>query len=434
MLKSLGLEKMDDLFQSIPASVPQHAPNLPAPCSEAEVLQEALRLSQKNLGTDRYLSFLGAGAYDHYIPSAVGHLIGRSEFYTAYTPYQPELSQGTLQSIYEFQTMICQLTGMEVANASMYDGASALAEAALMAMRITKKHRLLLSPWLHPHYRQVLETYLSGLSVELVEAPSRDYRIDPDAPKSLLTDDTAALLMQSPNFLGFIEDLPALGSLLADHPALLVTAVNPISLGLLISPGESHADIAVGEGQPLGLPLSFGGPYFGFFATRQKYVRQLPGRLVGATHDAQGQTGYVLTLQTREQHIRREKATSNICSNQALCALAATIYLSLLGKEGLREVAERNMANSHYLAEQICEISGFEPLGSAPFFNEFPLRVPVAPEEINRKLLEQGIIGGLVLGRYFPELDDCLLFCATETKSVEDLDHLAEVLEGATRG
>jgi glycine dehydrogenase subunit 1 len=364
----------------------------------------------------------------------VDALLARNEFYTSYTPYQPEASQGLLQAIYEYQTAVAELTAMEVANASMYDGASAAAEAALMAMRLTRRGEVLVSGALHPHYRQVIETYVAGPGGVVREIPAPG-TTDSDALGRLVSKETAAVVVSNPNFFGSIEDLCALAEVGRSAGARLIVAVNPISLGVLAPPGACEADIVVGEGQPLGLPLSYGGPYLGLFATRAAFVHQMPGRLVGATRDENGQRGYVLTLQAREQHIRRERATSNICSNQALCALAATIYLALLGPDGLRELGERNLQASHYLAARLADIPGCELVNDGPFFNEFVLRVPANPEDLSKRLLSGNapIIGGLPLGRYFPDRADQMLWCATETKTRAELDLTAERVREALR-
>ena len=429
MRAALGLAEGEELFDQIPPEVPRAEPQLPEPVSELELLQEVRELAARNQSTQQLACFLGAGAYEHFIPAAVGALTARGEFLTSYTPYQAEASQGNLQASYEFQTTVCELTGMEVANASMYDGASALAEAALMAARVTRKPRLLVGELVHPHYRATIDAYLSGLDIKYDLIPALAGVTDLAAMREMLGDDVAAVLLQSPNFLGFLEPMAEVRPLLGDADSLFVACVNPVSLGVVAPPGEYGADIAVGELQPLGMPLSFGGPYAGFFACRQEMVHQMPGRLVGATQDAQGRRGFVLTLQAREQHIRRAHATSNICSNQNLCALAATIHCALLGTDGLRQVGEANLANAHYLAERLSQIDGCEVVGEAPFFNEFPLRLPADAEAVARILLDEGLLAGLPLGRYFPERADQLLVCATELRSQAEMDRFAELLE-----
>jgi glycine dehydrogenase subunit 1 len=397
--------------------------------SEMEVQRHLAEQAQKNGGPGSLLSFLGAGAYEHFIPAAVRTIVSRGEFATCYTPYQAEVSQGTLQAAFEFQTMIAELTGMETANASLYDGTSALAEAALMAMRLTGRRKILISATVHPHHIRVLETYASGVGAAIQLLPAAEGVTQTDAIADLSDSDTAAVVVQNPNFFGCIEDLGELASAAKQSGALSIVSANPISLGLLKDPGSAGADIAVGEGQPLGMPLSFGGPYLGFMATRQAYVRQMPGRLVGLARDGQGRRGFVMTLQAREQHIRRERATSNICTNGALAALTAAIYLSLLGPQGLRQVAELNLDTSHRLASSLRCIPGCSLRFAGPFFNEFVLQVHRPAAEVAQALLERGIIAGLPLGRYFPDMADCLLVCATETKAQADLGRLALSLE-----
>lgn len=429
MLKAIGVKDIGDLLTDIPEEIRlKRDLDLPPPLSEVELKKEMLTLSEKNADLLHYTSFLGAGAYDHYIPSVVNHIISRSEFYTSYTPYQAEASQGMLQSIYEFQTMICELTGMGVANASMYDGASATAEAALMAMRINKRGEVLVSRALHPNYRMVLKTYLQGIRTPIKEVPFKKGVTDLDALSSSISDNTACVIIQQPNFFGYIEDLSAIGDIAHKSGAIFIVAIDPISMGLLKSPGEQGADIVVGEGQSLGNSLSFGGPYLGFFATRKEYVRQMPGRLAGATIDTQGRRGYCLTLQTREQHIKRERATSNICTNQALCALTATVYLSVLGKEGLKKVAELCLQKAHYAQREIARIQGFGSPFSAPFFKEFVIRTPVSAEGILTGLLQEKIIGGLNLGNYYSELKDHILISVTEKRTREEIERLVKKL------
>ncbi len=430
MLESAGASCIEELFEQIPAEVrPRGEIDLPQPMSEIELRRHFGQLAQNNTSTEQFPCFLGAGIYDHYIPSTVGAVIGRSEFYTSYTPYQPEISQGTLQSIFEFQTLICQLTGMEVANASLYDGATAVAEAAIMASSVTKRPKWLVSGCANPAYRQTLRTYAWAAGYELVEAPRANATSDLSKLDNCIDENTACVIVQNPNFFGSIEDLGQIESLAHGKGALLVVSFDPVSLGLLKPPGEYNADIAVGEGQSLGLPMAYGGPLLGLFACKQEYMRQMPGRIVGATTDTEGELGYVLTIQTREQHIRREKATSNICTNQGLCALAATVYLSTLGKTGLRQVAELCAHKSHYLAERIGQIDGYEVVSDTPFFKEFVVKCPAPVAEINGKLREAGLIGGLDLGRFYPELADHMLLCVTEKRTREEMDALAEGLK-----
>ncbi|HHY94068.1 MAG TPA: aminomethyl-transferring glycine dehydrogenase subunit GcvPA, partial [Firmicutes bacterium] len=402
---------------------------LPAPMAELELQQHLLELAGKNAHTGDLVCFAGAGIYDHYIPAVVDHVISRSEFYTAYTPYQPEVSQAVLQSIYEYQTMICELTGMDVSQASHYDGATALAEAGMIACSTTGKKRLAVSATVHPEYRRVLHTYAGGADLEVVEIPYRDGVTDVEAAGKLL-EGAAALLLQHPNFFGCLEPVRQLGELVHARGGLFALSAPAISLGLLQPPAQLGVDMAVGEGQALGNPPSFGGPTFGYFAVTDKLVRRLPGRVVGATTDARGQRGYVLTLQTREQHIRREKATSNICSNEALNALAATVYMATLGRRGVREVAELCLQKAHYAHETLSSLRGYRGAFPAPFFMEFVLRCPCPPEEIVDKASARGILPGVPLGRFYPELKDCLLVAVTEKRSKAQIDALARVLEG----
>ncbi|MBN1458547.1 MAG: aminomethyl-transferring glycine dehydrogenase subunit GcvPA [Armatimonadetes bacterium] len=429
MLQVVGLSGVEKLFAEVAAVLPSgDVPDLPG-SSEFALRHHLWDIARLNGRPDQTPCFRGAGAYEHYVPAAVPHLLSRGEFFTAYTPYQAEISQGTLQTMYEFQTMVCELLGMEVANASMYDGASALAEAALMAMRITRKHRLLVSEGLHPHWLQTLQTYTSNVAPELVSIPLSDGVTEAETVTAALNDETAAVIVQSPNVLGLIEPTRELGTMLTGADALYVLGAYPISLGLLASPGEVGADIAVGEGQPLGIPLSYGGPYLGLLATRRQHVRQMPGRISGVAYDEEGRRGYVMTLQAREQHIRRERATSNICSNQALCALAATVYLALMGPEGFRAVAARTFDTAHRLAEQLASLPGCSLVFDRPFFNEFVLELPVPAEDIERELWDDGIISGLPLGRWYPERRYQMLFCATEVITDAAIHRLVAALE-----
>lgn len=431
MLERIGVASTDELFADVPEAARRRQLALPSELSEIEVARLVSDLSERNLDLSHHPSFLGAGAYYHYIPSVVNHVVGRSEFYTSYTPYQPEVSQGTLQTIYEFQSMIAALTGMEIANASMYDGASALAEAVIMAANLTDRGTVVIASSVHPDYRRVMDTYVQGLDFHLVDSTvGRTGTVDVGAIRQRLanTTDVGSLVVQYPNFFGGIEDLRALADVAHEAGALLIVVANPTALGLLTSPGELGADIVVGEGQPLGIPVSFGGPYLGLFATREKFIRSLPGRIVGATTDTRGQRAFVLTFQTREQHIRREKATSNICSNEALCALASTAYLAYLGRSGLRQVAELSLRNAHYLAEGIASLPGYRLAFDGPFFHEFVVRCPIPPSLVNARLREAGIIGGYELGRDYPELGDALLLCATEMSRKADMDRVIMIL------
>jgi glycine cleavage system P protein (glycine dehydrogenase) subunit 1 len=427
MLADIGVERIEDLFDQIPEQLRLNEPvGVGDPISEPELLEYFRALASRN-GTD-YHSFLGAGAYSHYIPVIIDSLISRAEFFTAYTPYQPELSQGTLQYTFEFQTMICQLTGMEVANASLYDGSTAVAEAVLMAHRVTRRNRFVIAGTLHPHYREVISAYTKHLGLKIdIAAHGEAGKLD---PASLGIDDsTAALVVQSPNFFGSIEDLQKLADAAHEAGALFIVAVTePMSFGVLKPPGACGADIVAGETQSFGIPLSYGGPYCGMFATLEKHVRQMPGRLVGEAYDEQGRRGYVLTLSTREQHIRREKATSNICTNQGLFALMATVYLATMGKRGVQEVAQQNLQKAHYAALQISKLEGFDLLFTSPFFNEFVVRTPRPASEVTDRLLEQKIIGGVTLERYYPGMRDSLLVCVTETTRKTDIDNLVEAL------
>jgi len=430
MLAAIGVERVEDLFHDVPVACRFPELNLPEPLSEMEIMAELQAMSEENLDTGHFPSFLGAGAYNHYVPRIVDAVISRSEFYTAYTPYQPEISQGTLQSIFEYQSMICALTGMEVANASHYDGATAAAEAVIMALNVArgKRHRVILSPLVHPEYRAVVRTYTQGMDLDIV-GDGEGMATLGDLT-SLLDKSTACLVVQSPNFLGEIEDLDGLADKVHAVGALLVVAVaDPISLGLLRSPGDYGADIVVGEGQALGNGLNFGGPYLGFFACRQKDVRKMAGRLVGQTVDSDGQRGFVLTLATREQHIRRERATSNICTNQALCATALAVHLAALGKTGLRKLAELCYHKAHYAASQVAKLDGYQVVGDRPFFKEFVVRCPAPVRAINDYLLaEWGIIGGYDLGRDYAHLENHMLVCVTEVVSREEIDALVDAL------
>lgn len=433
MLSSVGKNSIDELYHDIPADLRlKRELQVAGGLSEIELRRLLGSLADKNQHLGEYISFLGAGAYEHYIPAFIDQLLLRSEFYTAYTPYQPEISQGTLQNIYEFQTMICELTGMEVSNASMYDGASALAEAAVMACEQTRRKEFVISSAVHPEYRETVQTYTETQNLTGKSAPFKDGVTDLEQVKALVDDKTAAVIVQYPNFFGNIEDLKALAEVAHAQKALLVVAVaDPVSLGVLESPGALGADIVVGEGQSFGNHISFGGPHIGFFATKEKYVRRMPGRIVGATVDNRGQRAFVLTLQAREQHIRREKATSNICSNQALNALAVNMALSALGKEGLREMAMQCLQKAHYAFNQLTAIPGVEgAFPGKPFFKEFVIKLPLDPEKVNEALIKDKIIPGLPLKRFYPELGNALLVCVTELRTKAEIDLLVERLGG----
>ena len=433
MLEAIGVPSFDQLLD-IPAEFRLNRPlALPPPLSQMELRREMEAISRKNSDTTSHLSFLGGGSYDHFIPTTVDHVLRRSEFYTSYTPYQAEMSQGLLQTIYEYQTMICQITGMEVASASVYDGASALAEGALMAMRVTKRNKVLISRSVHPHYRQVVQTYLSGLpGARLKEIPFQEGATSVDRLAEGMDETVAAVLIQHPNFFGQLEEVEAIEQQVHAKGGLLVMAVDPISLGLLKTPGEFKADIAVGEGQSMGNAISYGGPYVGFFATRRDLIRQMPGRVVGATTDAQGRPGFCLTLQTREQHIRRERATSNICTNQALNALASAVYLATVGKEGLKEVAMLCLAKSHLAQQKITALPGYSAPFNGPFFKEFVVRLPLPATRILKRLLRAGILAGIDLGNYYRELKNHLLICVTEMHRTEEIERLVQQLRANT--
>ncbi len=431
MLEEIGLTSAEQLFESIPHELRLQRPlNTPAALSEIELLDKFEQLGARNAAARR-ASFLGAGAYSHYIPTIVDHIISRSEFFTAYTPYQPEISQGTLQTIFEFQTLVCQLTGMEVANASMYDGSTALAEAVLMAERVTKRSKAIASAAVHPQYLEVINTYVqhAGIHLELASFDEKTGQAGP-ALAEAIDDQTAALVVQSPNFFGCVEDLKSLAAAAHAKGALLVVAITEaMSLGLLKSPGACGADIVVAEGQSFGVPLSFGGPYVGLFATRDKYARQIPGRLVGEAYDKKGNRGFVLTLATREQHIRREKATSNICTNEGLIALAATVYLEAMGKRGIQEAAQQCLQKAAYAAKRIATVKGFSLLFTAPYFNEFVVRGPGnAAELLTRLAREKAIEGGIALSRFLPDRANDFLVCVTETNTREQIDSLVSAL------
>ncbi|HEV8588604.1 MAG TPA: aminomethyl-transferring glycine dehydrogenase subunit GcvPA [Pyrinomonadaceae bacterium] len=432
MLRQIGVSSTENLFDSVPGDLRLRGPlNVPAALSELELLKKFDAMADRN-DAARRISFLGAGAYSHYTPTIVDHLISRSEFLTAYTPYQPEISQGTLQAIFEFQTLVCQLTGMDIANASMYDGSTAMAEAVLMAERVTRRSKVIASSAIHPEYLDVAHTYVQHAGIELQHSPygSEAGTTSPDSLTGL-DDKTAAVVVQSPNFFGCIEDIQALSDKVHAVGALLIVVVTEaVSFGLLRSPGACGADIVVAEGQSFGVPLSFGGPYVGLFATREKYARQIPGRLVGEAYDSKGRRGFVLTLATREQHIRREKATSNICTNEGLIALAATIYLETMGPRGIAEVANQCTQKAHYAARNISEIEGFSIPFSAPFFNEIVVRAPVEAAPLLATLArERGIDGGIALSRYDASRPNDFLVCVTETNTREQIDALIEGLK-----
>ena len=431
MLKACNVGSIDDLFSDIPDDLKLNRDlNLDEYKSELEVSEIITKMADKNI--DDLTCFLGAGAYDHYIPSLIKSITSRSEFYTAYTPYQAEISQGTLQSIFEFQSMIAEITKMDIANASMYDGATAAVEACIMAVGKTRRNKIVVPKTVHPETRQILKTYLQFKDVEVVEVDyDREYgTTDLNKLKEVVGEETACILVQNPNFFGVIEDVDEIGSIARDNKAMYVMSVNPITLSILKSPGEVGADIAVGDAQPLGNSLNFGGPYVGFLAIKSGLIRKMPGRVVGQTVDADGKRCYALTLQTREQHVRREKATSNICSNQGLNALIASIYLATMGKKGYQEVAMQNMQKSHYAYKKFDESKNFEPVFKGKFFNEFVVKSPMPVDELNEKLLENKILGGYDLGKDYEELKGCVLMCVTEKRTAKEIDNLVNLMEG----
>ena len=429
MLAEIGVDSIDALFEAVPESHRFPRLDLPGPMSEMEVEAEMLALSEANDHARDYAIFRGAGAYHHFIPSVVNHILLRGEFYTAYTPYQPEISQGTLQATFEYQSMMCALTGMDAANASHYDGATSLAEAVTVALEVTRHRRkkVILSHAIHPQYREVVRAYHQGRNIRIVGDRGRGEIID---LMEMLDENTAMLAVQYPNFFGQIDNFRALADAVHEVGALLVFVVNPMALSLFQSPGQLGADIVVGEGQPLGIPLSYGGPYLGFFAIRQKHVRKIAGRIIGETADADGKTAYVMTLRPREQDIKRERATSNICTNQGLMALSASVYMALMGKNGLQQVGRLNYHKAHYAASQIDQLNGFSVDMSKAFFNEFVVACPRPVAEINAVLLEQGILGGYDLGQHYFHLPDRMLLCVTETSSKQEIDRLVEILGG----
>ena len=428
MLQAIGVPNIDALFADIPASVRISGLKLPAGRSEAEVYEHLHQVSHRN--AHDLIGFLGGGYYDHFIPACVDEMSSRSEFYTAYTPYQPEASQGTLQAIFEYQTAICRITDMEVANASLYDGGTALYEAAMMAIRLTGRRKILLDSGVNPIHRNILNSYTKNLEVEFVEIPVMHGQSDRDRITAALDDQTAAIILQNPNFFGAVDDFTDVIAAAHKMGCMAVMSVYPISLGLLKTPGQMGADIVTGEGQSLGLPLSFGGPYLGFMSTRMAHVRKMPGRIAGATKDAQGRNGFVLTLQAREQHIRREKAMSNICSNEALCALRALIYLSWLGKAGFKDLAHICAQKAEYAKTRLSAIPGVEVKKNAPTFNEFTISLPCDASHVVSKMIDRGFAAGFPLGRYYKGMENYLLIAVTEKRTREQIGLFTEALEG----
>ena len=429
MLEAIGVNSFEDLLAGIPAKLRVKDLSIAEATSELELRREVEKIGSLNQSTSSTLSFLGGGSYEHFIPAALPQLMGRNEFYTTYTPYQPEASQGTLQVIFEYQSLIAELTGMDVSNASHYDGATSLAEAGLLALRHTGRRKILVARSVHPHYRQVLQTYLESADFTLEEFGFEEGgQFNKKEFEDSLGEEVGGVIFQTPNFFGAVEDLTQVADLLHSKGALFILLSNPLSLGVLRSPGEWDADLAVGEGQVLGLPMGFGGPYLGYFAATKELLRKIPGRLAGMTMDREGKRAFVLTLQAREQHIRREKASSNICTNQGLCALGACIYLTLLGKVGVREVGELNLDRAHYLREQISQLKGFRVNSSATIFNEFLVYSEKPFVKISEKLLGQKILPGINVSSFYPELKNAFLVCATETKTQEDLDRFVKEL------
>jgi len=430
ILSALGKKNFSELIKNLPEETLYQLKDKSLPLAgmtEMEVVIHLQNLASKNKTTEHLANFLGGGCYNHFIPTVVGAMISRGEFLTAYTPYQPEASQGTLQATFEFQTMIAELYGMDVANASLYDGASALAEAALLSLRETQKNKILVSSAIHPEYRKVIRTYLGKYEIEEIALEEGQTSLK-DMEKKI-DDNVASVLIQSPNYFGLIEEGSVFADLCHSKGLMLLVSANPLSLGILSPPGEYGADIATGEGQPLGLSMNFGGPYLGLFACNKKYMRKIPGRLAGLTKDMAGNSAFTLTLQTREQHIRREKATSNICTNEALMALAATVHLSLLGPQGLKEVAELNLKKAHYVAQEIAKIPGFKLAFNRPYFNEFVVQSQSSVQKVQDHLVKKGINAVIDIGQSYPQYKNCFLLCVTESNSKNEIDHLLTSLK-----
>ena len=431
MLNVIGIKtgKMEDLFSGIPEELRSKSFNIPAGKSEFEVSKYLKGLAGKN--ATNLINFVGGGFYDHFIPAAIDALVSRAEFYTAYTPYQPEASQGMLQAIYEYQSCICRLTGLDASNASLYDGGTALYEAAMMAIRATGRNKIVMDGGVSPIYRKIMYSYTSNLSIEFVETSVTHGQSDREKLEKCMDKDTAAIILQNPNFFGAIDDHSDIVKKAHSLGILVIESVYPISLGILKTPKEMDVDIACGEGQSLGIPLSFGGPYLGFIACKKELIRKMPGRIVGKTVDAKGRDAFVLTLQTREQHIRREKATSNICSNEALCALRALIYMSLVGDNGLKRIGELCVNKTEYAKERLQQIKGVEVKRSAPTFNEFIVKLPKDPNEIIGKLISRGISAGFPLGRYYDDMTEYMLIAVTEKRTKQEISMFSDALEDA---
>jgi glycine dehydrogenase subunit 1 len=430
MLEAIGLSSLDDLYTPIPEALRFTGElNIPSRYNQVALEKHYKALGKKNASADEYPCFLGAGIYDHYVPPTVGAITGRSEFYTSYTPYQPEVSQGVLQSIFEFQTLTCELMGMGVANASMYDGATALAEAAIMACELAGRKHLLVPDTINPIYRDVLETYVRHMNLTVDTLVTENGLTSVESVKAAITPETGAILLQQPNFFGAIEDVQAISAAAHEGGALFVTCVDPISLGLLTPPGEYDADIVVAEGQALGCPMGYGGPLLGLFACKTKYLRRIPGRIVGETKDGDGKRAFVMTLRTREQDIRRERATSNICTNVALYALAGAVYLATMGKQGLKQVAELSLQKAHYAATEIAKIPGYSlAFPDAPYFKEFVVETPGDADKLNEHLMSKGLIGGYTLGGHYPGMKNAMLLCVTEQRTKAEIDALVAAL------
>ena len=434
MLETIGISSIKELFSDIPESTratKEKTIELKPALSEQALVRHMKALAEMNTTTDTHAYFIGAGTYDHYIPSVVNHVLLRSEFMTAYTPYQPEASQGELQALFEFQTMMCELTGMDVANSSLYDGFTSLGEACNLATSVTKRNEVLYSKALHPQAKEVVQTYAYGMEYVVKEVGMTELQTDLEALKEAVSDETAAVIIQYPNFFGTIEDLKAVKDVCEAIKTLLIVMANPLALTVLESPGKLGADIVVGDTQPLGLPMSYGGPHCGYFAVKKKYMRKVPSRIVGQTTDQDGKRGFVMTLQTREQHIRREKATSNMSSNQALTALATSVFLSTVGKVGLQKMAGQNISHAHYVKKQL-EEKGLDVLSGDAFFNEFVVRCKEPLERVSKKLLEESIVAGYDVSEYLGE-DNAMLICVTEKRTKEEMDSLIDVLTGEAK-